>query len=220
MKRNIGIGMLLVLVAVFPLVAEQRITVEVEPGKHWYSRMWIFVIPVNKTPQLAVWVETMDGEYIDTLTVTGRTAEQNWRSAPDGGRPESLPVWTHASAVADIDGATSATPDGRVQLERDGSRYEPGKQYIVRAEINHSFDYNECWQKKAREGDPGYSGVNGQPSVVYEGLLTGEPGFRVDLKPVGQGSVDGRDGSCRRNLDGLTTALEIVDSITVLFVSE
>lgn len=219
-KRRIITGILLVFAILLPLAAEQRISVQVEPGEHWHSRMWILIFPVKKSPQLAVWIETTQGEYVDTLTVTGRTAEQNWRSAPEGGRPESLPVWTNAAAAADLDAASSATPEGRVQMEMNLSGLEPGRQYVIRAEVNHSFDYNERWPKKAREGDPGYSGVNGQPSIVYEGILTYEPGYRVVLQPTGQGSVNGLDGICKKDLDGLTTALDIVEAITLTVVSE
>lgn len=221
-KRKVITGIVLVLVMLFPLAAEYRISVRVEPGEHWHSRMWVIVFPVTKSPQLAVWVETPEGEYVDTLTVTGRTAEQKWRSAPEGGRPESLPVWSHASAAGndDLDAASTATPDDRVQLERGLSRLEPDKRYVIRAEVNHSYDYNEHWPKKAREGDPGYSGVNGQPSVLYEGNMVYAPGNNVVLEPVGRGSVDGLDGIPRKSLTGLTTALSIVETIAVTIDSE
>ena len=76
--------------------------------------------------------------------------------------------------------------------------------------MNASYDYNETWPKEAKEGDANYSGVNGQPSLIYETVfIAGESGT-VILQTAGQGSVDGSSGEITRNLDGLTTALTII----------
>jgi len=78
--------------------------------------------------------------------------------------------------------------------------------------VNASYDYNETWPKEAKEGDANYSGVNGQPSLIYEAFfIAGESGT-VILQTAGQGSVDGSSGEITRNLDGLTTALTIIKS--------
>lgn len=199
------------------LVGEVTLSVAVDPGENWHSRMWVAIIPVNKPPQVAVWVETMEGAYVETLMVTGRSAARNWRGAPDEGRPESLPVWYHVSALAGegLDAASSATPDAYVQYDRGVASLLPGTMYRIRAEVNHSFDYNEFWPKKAKKDSPRYSGVNGQPSVIYEGTLAAIPGERTVLSVAGQGSVDGSNGLIHRSLEGLTTALSIVDTISV-----
>ena len=221
-RKKFLAGILITVLALAPLMAENRISVRIEPGEHWFSRMWVFIFPVNKAPQIAVWIETMDGEYVDTLTVTGRTATQDWRSAPEGGRPESLPVWSHASANSDtdLDAASTATPEEAVRLERGISRLRPGEQYVVRAEVNHSFDYNEYWPKNEEKESPRFSGVNGQPSVVYEGYLVNDPGNSIVLTLAGHGSVNGSGGVLEKDITGLTTALSIVETVTVIIDSE
>jgi len=204
-----------ILVSLFflPVVAESSLSVSVEPGEHWHRKMRVLFITVNKSE---------DGDFVDTIMVTDRTAKQEWRSAPEEGRPESLPVWTHASAQsgADLDAATSATPEDTIDTDRRLSSLVPGARYRVLAEVNHSYDYNDRWQKKAEKGSERFSGVNGQPSIVYEGILVNKAGEQVVLVPVGQGSVDGSTGAITKNLEGLTTALSIVETIRVSVESE
>jgi hypothetical protein len=69
---------------------QDNLELSVEPGEHWQGKMKIFIFSVNKTPQMAAWIEDNQGHYISTVTVTGRSAKQNWRSAPEEGRPEAL----------------------------------------------------------------------------------------------------------------------------------
>ena len=198
---------------------EGTLSVTITPGASWKT---------ERDPQFAVWVEKADGTYVTTLYVTQRAAKKNWLFAPKGGRPESLPVWYHAvgsaSVVAkaqpdqsDTDALTSATP-GAAGDVRKSARLSAGEVYVVKVEVNHSFDYNESWPKKAKKGSAQYSGVNGQPSVVYAGTLdmrsagsgTNYADVRTALVPAGTGAVDGRDGNLHDDLGKLTTALQIV----------
>ena len=121
-------------------------------------------------------------------------------------------MWDHAVAASGsaVDAASSATPKAGVSLAASGDGLVSGAEYRVRLEVNASFDYNATWTKKARAGEAGYSGVNGQPSLVYEAsFVAGTPGV-VILQPIGKGSVDGSSGAVEPGLAGLTTALGIV----------
>ncbi len=213
---------------------ESRLTarVVVVPGENWTTRMKVAFVSVKKGPQCAVWIETEDGEYVATLTATARTAENEWRAAPEEGRPESLPVWSAArargnggaagtSGAADgVDAVSSATPMEGVEGSRSGIVLKPGAPYVVRCEVNHSFDYNDAWPKKAKPGDARYSGVNGQPSLVYEGRFVAGTDASVDLVPVGTGSVDGSSGGMTAGFEGMTSALSIIGSIRVILAAE
>ena len=195
--------------------------VTVVPGENWTTRMWIAFVPVSKGPQLACWIETADGRYVATLTATARSADDDWRGAPEEGRPESLPVWNAARAAGSaVDAASSATPKEGFEASRSGLGLVAGETYVIRCEVNHSFDYNDAWPKKAKRGEAAYSGVNGQPSVVYEARFVAESGTRVDLVPVGTGSVDGSSGVTKAGLDGVTSALSIIESIYAIFEEE
>ena len=223
----LAVGLSVVLSALYAsdTVPEGTLTVTVTPGAYWKT---------ERGPQFAVWVEKADGTYVTTLYVTQRAAKKNWLFAPKDGRPESLPVWYHAvgsrpvtmEAVQDktkTDAVTSATP-GASDAVRYSVRLPSCEQYVVKIEVNHSFDYNESWPKKAKKGSAQYSGVNGQPSVVYRGTLdtqspekgTGDAAAQIQpviptvLVPAGTGSVTGRDGELHNDLAGLTTALQII----------
>jgi hypothetical protein len=190
------------------------LSLSVRPGKAWTTVKWFGIFPMRMRPQLAAWIETEEGRYVATIAVTEKAAKRSWTAAPSGGRPESLPIWYHAggAAAGDVDAASSATPKGPVDLGAGAGALEPGKAYVVKLEVNKSFDYNEAWPKdaKAGEGDP--SGVNGQPSVLYEARFVAGSAGSVRLEPVGRGAVDGSSGEVKAGLEGLTTALEIVDS--------
>jgi hypothetical protein len=180
----------------------------VESGEHWLGKMKAFIFSVQKTPQMAAWIEDEAGRYISTITVTGRSAGQKWRGAPKEGRPEALPVWNHRSnnsAANTVDTVSTATPKSPNATAINKSALVDGNTYTVYLEINHSFDYNDTWTKEN-------SGVNGQPSIIYQAQFTaGQPG-RIPLVPMGHGSVDGSDGNIVNEIEHFSSALNIVQN--------
>jgi len=191
----------------------------VEPGEQWLGKMKVFLFSMQKTPQMAAWIEDENGRYVATITVTNRSARQNWRSAPEEGRPEALPVWSHKqqnnqtlapqpSAQREgspLDAVSAATQKGAVAASIDTDALTDGKTYTVYLEINHSFDYNDHWTKDN-------SGVNGQPSLVYQAQFIAGQAHRIPLGPVGHGSLDGSHGNITSGLKNFTSALSIVKS--------
>jgi hypothetical protein len=194
------------------------ITVTVIPGTNWKNK---------RSPQIAIWIEKQDNTYVKTLFVSQRAGKKNWIFGPEEGRPESLPVWYHTAglsaaktgktdtaetAKADTDAVTAATPAGKTQI-RESTGLPAGDTYVIKIEVNHSFDYNEYWPKSAVRGSPAYSGVNGQPSVIYTAILnTRTDTVDVSFTPSGTGSIDGSDGTVHNNLNTLTSALSIIES--------
>lgn len=184
------------------------VTISIGAGEGW------------KGPQLAVWLEDQNGRYIKTLYVTKKASALSWLFGPKEGRPESLPVWYHASkhdakksAVKnsspeekEIDAVTSATPKGGLVFKQkigDAS-------CVIKVEVNASFDYNSTWTKKN-------SGVNGQPSLVYQALVPTEQKEELTFELIGSGSPDGSDGSIHKNAAGIDSAKTIVRIINVTF---
>ena len=57
-------------------------------------------------PQIAVWMETLEGQYIDTLYVTGKAASSGFGETDSGPtrRPEALPYWSHSRGIQEADG--------------------------------------------------------------------------------------------------------------------
>ena len=179
-------------------------TVSIGAGKNWKEKM---------ASQCAVWLEDADGNYVRTLYVTQRASKRNWIFGPKAGRPESLPVWYHAAHYesakgaplnSDVDAVTAATPKGGVAFTveiGDGT-------YVIKAEFNTSFDYNDFYTKKN-------SGVNGQPSVIYEAEIPASAEGEIELTLSGTGSEDGSDGTIYTDVSKLTTAKTIVDKVIV-----
>ena len=226
MKKFISV--ILVLVS-FAAAFAKEISVKVTPGENWKEK---------REPQVAVWLEDEEGNYIRTLYVTERASHKSWIFGPKEGRPESLPVWYGASkdgsasdkeaafpATASapsgsksspanpsaplsrsLDAVTGATPKSELnlttQIEEDD--------YIIKAEFNNSFDYNDFYTKKN-------SGVNGQPSVVYTAKIPADlaAGQEITLEFEGTGSLSGENGEINKRAENLTTAKKIVKAVTV-----
>jgi len=186
----------------------KEIKVKVVPGEQWSQRK----------PQCAVWICDENNNYVDTLFVTKSASEKAWKFSPKEGRPDSLPVWYGFAKVnpakpktAELDAVTGATPKAAIEASRN-LKLEEGKSYIVYAEVNQSFDYNEKFTKKN-------SGVNGQPSVIYsERIEAGSSASKTSLKFAGTGSVSGADGNIHSdNKDFLTTAKNIIKDVIVSY---
>ena len=164
-------------------------------------------------PQLACWIESPDGKYVDTIFVTTKVGRKKWFGAPSAGRPEALPVWSHArdQAPLNTDAVSGATPAGSVRVGSPLAAGLSAGTYVVKLEVNSSFDYNERYTRAN-------SGVNGQPSIVYMGRIdVGKGEAETDLTAIGTGSVDGADGDIRPGLEGITTAREMLQSARILY---
>jgi len=189
-----------------------KINLTVEPGIYWMGKKKIFIFSADRTPQMAAWLEDDYGNYISTITVTNRGAKKNWRSSPKEGRPEALPVWNHkmqnTSANENMDAVSTATPKGHIEAQINDSLLIIGQEYNVYLEINHSFDYNETWTENE-------TGVNGQPSLIYYANFIMGQANKINLAPIGYGSVDGSNGNITTGISGLTTALGIIKNAYV-----
>lgn len=232
MKRIVTLALLAVAV-VLPMVAgggkeeastphlagDGNLTVTVEEGPEYLHKLKLLpLIRIKSPPQLAVWTETPDGEFLETLYVTRRAGEQSWRSAPldktpsdEISRPEALPVWQHRARGEELDGRTGATPKEGYGIASRVSRDE----IRVFLEVNHSTDFNNRFPKEAPPESSGYSGGpwgSGQPSLIYGALLEGG-GRVVELELLGHGSPDGSNGGIHPTMTGITSARGIIGSV-------
>jgi len=178
------------------------------------------------TPQIAVWLENQDGDFIRTLYVTGKAANSGYYSAEKGEgrtkRPETLPYWSHKRGVqtsdglfmpemdsTEFDGRTAATPKGdhRITMASD---IKTG--YRLMVEVNRSYDFNEYYHKDRFPNDPIYSGSgsSGQPSLIYQATLQPESQTQYMLELVGHGHHSGQNGELYLGLDEITTAKQII----------
>lgn len=198
----------------------------IEQGEQWLHDFPLF-LGINKKnpPQIAVWLEDTQGNYLSTVYVTHKIATQSWQAAGGNRRKEALPHWCYSRGVKYndglylptkkeplTDGISGATPHGSFDIKL--SPASTLKQFIVKVEINHSTDFNDAFPKSAKEVEINYSGGkegSGQPAIVYAAnidLSSSERIFEANL--MGYSSPDGSTGDINEDTFGLTTALHIV----------
>lgn len=212
------------------------ITIELRAGEHYESlpQPLLLGLTYRSTPQVAFWIEDMEGRYVETLYVTQKLATSNFRSTDlrDTAlqrRPEALPYWAHKRGISDVDGlmvplenhgdldgVTAATPTGHYDIRTVTGTAEGPFRLLM--EINRSYDFNGYYSEDRFPDDPVYSGPgsSGQPSVVYAATI--EPGPAKQfylLEPIGHGHHSGQDGTLYTDMSGIDTALELVERVLV-----
>jgi hypothetical protein len=191
-----------------------RFEIRLEPGPEYSKDMKIAWFRYTVWPQVAVWLEGPDGSFIDTLYVTELAVSKNYTTAPKQGRPEALPVWS-ALKQGSADAVSSPTTVGNAVSYGNGLAARlPAGEYVVKLETNRSYDWNDTFTKKT-------TGVNGQPSLIYEAKLSvGKGPAKTSFLPIGTGSVDGSDGSVLPGLEGIDTALSLFSAMDVAYLEE
>ena len=201
--------------------------VAIQTGEHWLHDFPLFLGLTKKNPpQFAIWIEDTQGNYLTTVFATYKTAAEGWINNKGNRRKESLPHWCHQRGVIYddglllptkenplADGITGATPkaDNSIQIHLENL----DKPFVVKAEFNHSVDFNDDYPEDAKEYEANYSGGeegSGQPAVVYTATVNSDT-RETTLQLIGHSSPDGSDGNINPDLGSLTTAKSIVKSI-------
>ena len=206
-----------------------KIVMELKVGSSFSAKIKSFLFfSYTVTPQFAIWTEDLDGNYVETLYVTEKTAEGNFTGAKDG-RKEALPYWSHKSGNANFSsGATAApkpdvvsgaTPSSDIELLL--GLKEKHDRFRLMFEINRSYDYNDYYTENSNPGDVGYNtGYSGQPAIVYSVVIDmNDANTSYSLKPVGHSSPTGEDGRLEKDLSNMTTALEILSSVNAMVMT-
>ena len=226
--------------------AQGTLDIRLIPGPNYiqhYKLMGIWEI--EKTPSMAVWLESPGGINEAVIFVTYRFATQDWIGEIFGEihRPECLPIWREAHQVRgvqpeslclachgiqdegldlkdipEVDAVSGATPPDGLSLKWTlPAGLNPGP-YVVRVEINHSWDYNDVYADDLDESDDNFNSQGGQPSVLWEGIIElGSRPAECAMKVVGRGEPNGRDGLVNKDIENLGSALKIAGSITATF---
>jgi hypothetical protein len=201
-----------------------EITVELTKGKSFYY------------PLMAVWLEDIEGKYIQTLYVPvtvatgvfkyGKQENNKWVSAPKRA-PQTLPYWAHKRGIKASDGLYMPEPENPVADTYSGAT--PTKSFIlytradkdlpeefkVMFEINQNWDWNEYWTNNKFPDDENYK-MSCQPALIYEAKVDMKnKQEKYFMKPIGHSHYSGKTGELFPDLSTLTTALNIADSIIV-----
>lgn len=178
------------------------------------SYPWIFG---TRYPQLAVWVQP-ESVDLKTIFVTRGAAKNDWYFADE--RPGSLPVWfgvKQKEKNIEIDAISGATPSGEVHtiIWKIPENYR-GKELTVFIEANVSFDYNDFYTKE--ENSPGYSDVNGQPSIIWKSkFMADDQPHEITPEIIGHGHVLGENHSVDPDISNITTAAKLFSYIKVVY---
>jgi hypothetical protein len=158
-------------------------------------------------PAIAVWAETRTGTMIETLYLPDelRFSDQvQWQNSLTR-RSHVLPIWRNRyTAVSGIG------PDGKVDATSGATAthsfaLDPylvsgeDQSFIVCVEVNAPSDPNETWPE-------------GQPSLLYTAYIeidAGKPYCILEL--TGHGGDAENNGNLQYDLEGFTTAKELVD---------
>ncbi len=187
-------------------------------------------------PLMAVWSETTDGKYIETLYVAesiakgmfkhGDNKTGKWLPGP-ARRPATLPYWAFKRGIKEEDGlyiptfltpmpdaTTGPTPQGNFILQAKTSVAYP-ETFNVLLEINQSWDWNEFWTNNKFPDDKEYK-TSSQPSVIYKATIQkSKTNQSYQLIAIGHGNPSGTNGELYSDLSTLTTALKITDKILI-----
>ena len=189
-------------------------------------------------PTFAIWIEDLEGNYIETLYVTSYIAsgtfrhseseQGKWKNEPGSvRRPAALPYWSHKRNIKAPDGLytpspetpvtdalTGATPKADFTLNT-GSKVATGKMFRVLAEVNQSWDSNDFWTNDKFPDDFNYK-TSLQPALVYAVTVSpGDSGKQLFLNPIGHSHFSGKTGELFTDISTITTAREIFSKISV-----
>jgi len=203
-----------------------NLTILFEPGKS------------HNHPTMAVWIEDLEGNYIQTLYVTksiatsvfahGESSKESWKS--ESGvvrRPAALPYYLHKRNIKAPDNTYLPTPENPVpdaysgatpiagfNLETKTDSLLTGK-FVLLFEVNQPWDWNEYWNNTLYPDDFNYK-TSCQPAIVY--AVNIDLNNKMDsysLNPIGHSHYSGADGKLYTDLTTVTTALQIFKSIKV-----
>lgn len=187
-------------------------------------------------PTMAFWVETLDGQYLQTLYVTrsvatgffgyGELSETEWqRDSGPAYRPAALPYWFHRNSPnREIyvpttenpipDTYSGATPKGSFLLKTHTDNELP-RQFRLIMEINQTWDWNRYWTNSKYPDNLNYK-TSCQPALVYAVTIDlDSPVEEYYLNPIGHSHYAGENGWLYTDLSTMTTALDIAEKIKV-----
>lgn len=201
---------------------ENPVQISVIKGPQWSHKITPGPFVIHIYPQIVFWLEDDKGSVFKTLYITGANGSFSRHSTKRrlGARffEECFPVWAEKVLRAGNslptaehpypDAVTCATPQSSFDLNLGiGQIPETSTVY---AEINKTGDYNSVYTEENSQW-------SGQPSVVYAAEIR-KPvrGQIIRFKPVGY-SRAGSSPVLQYGFEGLDTALEMVDEMTVMF---
>jgi len=214
-----------------PVVFETNINgqgVEIEIEFHKGSEFYY--------PLLAIWIEDLEGNYIQTLYVAqsiakgvfnyGQVKDNRWVRESKR-RPAALPYWGHKYGFQAEDGYYLPTPENPVVdaytgatpttdfILKSKSDSELPQKFKILFEINQSWDWNEYWTNSKFPEEEQYR-TSSQPALIYEAQIDlNSTVMEYEMNAIGHSHYSGKDGNLYDDLSTITTAFGISEKIIV-----
>ncbi|WP_298516198.1 hypothetical protein [uncultured Kordia sp.] len=196
-------------------------------------------------PQMAIWIEDKNGNYVETLFVSKATAKglffggrskDNFKdfdekkdASGDYRRVNALPVWSHKRNVKYADGLYVPPSNNPLPDAISGETFTDNFQlitstkerseFILKIEINVAFDDNESYSAYDFPDDETFhngTGQLGQPSIIFEARIDMNDEKSYYLMDlIGHGHHSGQNGIIYSDVSSLTTAKKIIERIVI-----
>ncbi|HLF34962.1 MAG TPA: hypothetical protein VI583_12040 [Cyclobacteriaceae bacterium] len=174
----------------------------------------------GEPPTFAIWLENSSGNY-SNVYVTRRAFESDWEGKP--AVPVALPYWFHfdksgkfTSSFLGTDAVSGATPKEEYFITR--VQVSPDSVYKCWIEMNLSGDYNEYYKEADPEKMTADEFGNGQPALVYCGIIKARLGAATIPEIIGMSLVPDSTETIIQQISGITTANKVFRSIEVIAI--
>jgi hypothetical protein len=171
----------------------------------------------GEPPQIAIWLENPDSNFYRTVWVTHRSGKNDWK-----GKIEclvALPYWDQRkvlkksqNVIAEPDVITGATPKRGELIATITVPEKSHWRYYI--EVNASGDYSENFPYWSDLGLPDSEG-NGQPSIIYSGLIVAQNGKTSKPKLIGRTDQWSNLSTLYTDIDKITSAKGLVENMIV-----
>jgi len=176
----------------------------------------------GESPTFAIWLEDPVTGRTRTVFVTSRAGLNDWEGK--AAVPVALPMWfevdrveKQAGSLADMEpeqlAITGATPKPGYFTTR--VRVSPGTRWICRIEVNLAGDFNDTFPEYDVVKMTSDEYKTGQPALVYVADIVAEMGSMAVPVIAGMSIPEPDPAAMLKPLQGITTATEIFDEISL-----
>jgi len=211
-----------------PTIVETNIN-----GKGYQLELSFEAGEAHNHPTMAIWIEDLEGNFIQPLYVTksfaqgvykyGKQEGQQWvsgRKLYQAALPYFIHKWGRNKAMIPSenhpipDAYSGATPDADFILKTKTNKKSTEK-FKLMIELNQTWDFNEYWHNAKFPDNKDYK-TSCQPSIIYAVEIdAANPMDMYVMNPIGHGHYSGDDGKLYTDISTLTTAKAIAERIEV-----